>query len=388
MKSRNHRTRGMTLLVPSMVLATAGAMVSYSAQLEFCSSNIDIASLLPGGSQEDPDVRQVNAEIDATFSNALIQATSSPPADQFHQRQLLGQLLLFDKTLSVNKNLACVSCHTPSAGYTGGSSFFNQTIVAYPGSVPITNATAGGPNYRVSGRKPQSYTYAPYAPILHYNATEGDFYGGNFWDMRATGTRLGNCDAEQAEGPFTNPLEQGFADFACVVFVVSQSPYRAFFEQVWGPQSFAVTWPANIEQVCSTPGPPPANDPFPVHLSAVDRGIVSDTYDHMALSIAQYDTTPDESPFSSKFDFALANPTQQVFSATELAGWKLFRGKAQCNTCHLDGNSQLVGNFRLDDKSNRDDNNNSNRKGRKLRPSPGQTDKGPLFTDFTSSNLG
>jgi len=108
----------------------------------------------------------------------------------------------------------------------------------------------------------------------------------------------------------------------------------------------------------------------------------------MALSIAQYDTTQDVSPFSSKFDFALANPTQQVFSATELAGWKLFRGKAQCNTCHLDGNSQLVGNFHLDDKSNRDDNNNSNRKGRKLKPSPGQTDHGPLFTDFTSSNLG
>src|SRR5438874_1134734 len=80
----------------------------------------------------------------------------------------------------------------------------------------------------------------------------------NFWDMRATGTRLGNCAAEQAEGPFLNPLEHGFADLACAVYRVSQSPYRAFFEQVWGPQSFAVTWPANIEQVCSTPGPAPS----------------------------------------------------------------------------------------------------------------------------------
>ena len=374
MKPRNHRTRGMTLLVPSMVFATAGAILIYAAQLQFCSSNIDIASYLPGGTQEDPDVRRVNADIDATFTNALIQATSSTPADQFHQRQLLGQLLLFDKTLSVNKNLACVSCHTPSAGYTGGSSFFNETIVAYPGSVPITNATAGGPNYRVSGRKPQSYTYAPYAPILHYNATQGDFYGGNFWDMRATGTRLGNCDAEQAEGPPTNPVEHGFADFACAVFVVSQSPYRAFFEQVWGPQSFAVTWPANIEQVCSTPGPPPANDPFPVHLSAVDRGIVSDTYDHMALSIAQYDTTQDVSPFSSKFDFALAHPDQHILSIKEQAGWSLFRGKALCNTCHLDGTS------------------NRGKGQPTLGPvliRPGMaTDKGPLFTDFTSANLG
>src|SRR6266404_8501366 len=192
MDPRNQRTRGMTLLVPSLVFGTAlwGAMMIYSTQLDFCSSNIDIASYLPGGAHEDPDVVRVNAEIDATFTNALFQAMSSPPPDQYHQRQLLGQLLLFDKTLSVSKNLACVSCHTPSAGYTGGSSFFNQTIVAYPGSVAISNATAGGPNYRVSGRKPQSYTYAPYAPILHYDATQGDLYGGNFWDMRATGTRL------------------------------------------------------------------------------------------------------------------------------------------------------------------------------------------------------
>ncbi len=376
MNPRNQRTRGMTLLVPSIVFGTAlwGAIMIYSTQLDFCSSNIDIASYLPGGAHEDPDVVRVNAEIDATFSNALFQATSAPPPDQFHQRQLLGQLLLFDKTLSVEKNLSCISCHDPAAGYTGGVSLFNQTIVAYPGSVPITNATAGGPNYRLSGRKPQSYTYAPYAPILHYDATQGDFYGGNFWDMRATGTRLGNCDAEQAEGPPTNPVEHGFADFACAVFRVSQSPYRAFFEQVWGPQSFAVAWPANIAQVCSTPGPPPPSDPFPVHLTAVDRGIVSDTFDHMALSIAQYDTTQSVSPFSSKFDFALANPTQQILSAKEQAGWNLFRGKALCNTCHLDGTA-------------------TRNKGQPpLGPNlitPGMaTDRAPLFTDFTSANLG
>src|SRR6266850_4005296 len=374
MNSRSPKTRVMTLLVLSMVFATAlgGVIVIYSAQLQFCSSNIDIASYLPGGAHEDPDVRRVNADIDSTFSNALIQATSSPPADQYHQRQLLGTLLLFDKTLSVNKNLACTSCHTPSAGYTGGSSLFNQTIVAYPGSVAISNAPPGSPNYRISARNPQSYTYAAYAPILHYNATQGDLYGGNFWDMRATGTRLGNCAAEQAEGPFTNPLEQGFADPACAVYRVSQSRYRAFFEQVWGPQSFAVRWPANIEQVCSSPGPAPSSDPFPVHLSAVDRGIVSDTYDHIAMAIAQYEGSPDVSAFSSKFDYALANPAQQILSRKEMAGWNLFRGKAQCNTCHLDGSSS-----------------------RGVPPrGPNQitpamaTDRGPLFTDFTSANLG
>jgi cytochrome c peroxidase len=402
----------MTILVPIMVFATVlwRVIVIYSAQQDsqqnsvppptFCSSNIDIASYLPGGAHEDPDVRRVNFEIDSTFAEALTAATFFPPPDKYHQTQLLGTLLLFDKTLSVKKNLACTSCHDPATAYTGGSSLFNQTIVAYPGSVAISNAPPGAPNYRISARKPQSYTYAAYAPILHYNATQGDLYGGNFWDMRATGTRLGNCAAEQAEGPPTNPLEHGYADFACMVYRVSQSPYRTFFERVWGPQSFAVTWPANIEQVCSTPGPPPANDPFPVHLTPVDRGTISDTFDHIALAIAQYEASTNISPFSSKFDFALANPTQQVFSATELAGWSLFRGKAQCNTCHLDGNSQLVGNVRLDGKNGRDGRDgrdgkdgNSKRKGdtttaKVTDKAPLFTDKAPLFTDFTSANLG
>src|SRR6266404_3233586 len=172
MKPRNHRTRGMTLLVPSVVFATAGAILIYAAQLQFCSSNIDIASYLPGGAHVDPDILRVNAEIDTIFTNALVEALSSPPADHYHQEQLLGTLLLFDKTLSVNKNLACTTCHDPAAGFTGGSSFFNQTTVAQPGSVPIINATSGGPNYRISARKPQTYGYAPFAPILHYNVTQ------------------------------------------------------------------------------------------------------------------------------------------------------------------------------------------------------------------------
>jgi len=45
--------------------------------------------------------------------------------------------------------------------------------------------------------------------VLHYNPGRGDLVGGNFWDMRATGRRLGNPAAEQAEGPPTNPVEMG-----------------------------------------------------------------------------------------------------------------------------------------------------------------------------------
>jgi cytochrome c peroxidase len=37
---------------------------------------------------------------------------------------------------------------------------------------------------------------------------KGLFVGGNFWDGRATGEILGNPAAEQAKGPFLNPVEQ------------------------------------------------------------------------------------------------------------------------------------------------------------------------------------
>ncbi len=338
-----------------------------------CSAQIDIASTLPGGANEDPDVAAANAFIDATFAGAVAQLPSASSLDTYHQIVLLGTLGLYDKTLSVNKNLACTTCHIASAGFTGGVSLFNQTIVAQPGSVPITNATPPEPNARLGPRKPQSYGYAAFSPILQYNATQQDFYGGNFWDMRATGLRLDNPAAEQAQGPPVNPVEMGLPDPACFVYRASLSPYRGLVELVWGAQSFAISWPADVEQVCATPGPPPASDPLPVHLSQDDRGTSNSTFDHLTLSMASYEASSDVSPFSSKFDSALANPTKKVLSDFEQAGWNLFRSKAVCNTCHLDGT----------------ENRYINSKHGQGKINPGDaTNLAPLFTDFTSSNLG
>ena len=250
---------------------------------------------------------------------------------------LLGTLALYDRNLSVNRNLACTSCHVPETGFTGGVSLWNQTIVAQPGSASVTAAKHPAPNFRISARKPQSYGYATFSPILEYDAAQQQFTGGNFWDMRATGFRLDNPAAEQAQGPPLNPVEMGLSDSACVTYRLSRSGYRGLFDQLWGAQSFAIHWPANVDTVCSTPGPPPASDPQPVHLSAVDRGTSNSTFDHMALSIAAEEASPDVSPFSSKFDYAVTHPEQHVLSRDEVAGWELFRGKGKCNTCHLDG---------------------------------------------------
>jgi cytochrome c peroxidase len=81
----------------------------------------------------------------------------------------------------------------------------------------------------------------------------------------------------------------------------------------------------------------------------------------MTMAMASYETSADVSPFSSKFDAYLAG--NATLSATELAGYTLFNGKAGCNQCHLSGHA--------------------------TGPLSGVTaDVGPLFTDFTANNIG
>src|SRR5579859_5210945 len=144
---------------------------------------LDIACTLPGGKHEDPDIKSIVAGIATTEAQTLAYAQSTQ-LDSSHQIQTLGKLAFYDQTLSVNNNVACASCHVANAGWAGGSSLYNMTIVAQPGSVPIT--TGAQPDVRIKARKPESIAYATYAPPLQYNATVDDFYGGNTWDGKAS----------------------------------------------------------------------------------------------------------------------------------------------------------------------------------------------------------
>src|SRR5260370_6127819 len=145
--------------------------------------------------------------------------------------------------------------------------------------------------------------------------------------MRATGRRLGNPAAEQAEGPPTNPVEMGLPDIACVVYRASQRPYRALFEALWGPQAFVIAWPADVEQVCNQPGPPPANDPKPVHITELDRGRAVATFDQMAQSIASYEASAEVTTFTSKFDAVQAG--KAPVPPPEAVGSQLLRRNSQ-----------------------------------------------------------
>ena len=92
------------------------------------------------------------------------------------------------------------------------------------------------PNH-FGNRKPPASAYAGDSPELHFDETEGAWFGGMFWDGRATGATLGDPLAEQAQGPFLNPLEQAIANAQVLCVKVKQASYAGLFEQVWGADS-------------------------------------------------------------------------------------------------------------------------------------------------------
>ncbi len=262
----------------------------------------------------------------------------------------LGKKIFFDENLSLRKNQACVSCHDPKAGWTGGISEFNEHGGVYEGSI----------KGEFGNRKPPSSAYASLAPIFYADygnrllgnnieafASNPEFVGGNFWDGRATGWELGNPAADQAQGPFLNPVEQALPDAACVVYRVCESSYGDLFDAVWSPNACVIDWPNNINGVChQTDGE--------VALSPQDRKKVDAAYDRVALSIAAFEGSRASNAFTSRIDAHRAG--EYDFTPEEIMGRNIFRGKGKCSVCHVG--------------------------------SKGPGDAAPLFTNFAYNNLG
>jgi cytochrome c peroxidase len=226
----------------------------------------------------------------------------------------LGKNLFFDK-ISDPDSMACADCHAPSVGFTGAIPAINKHGAVYRGAVP----------QRFGNRKPPSAAYATLSPVFHYDEEEGLFVGGNFWDGRATGEKLGNPAADQALGPFLNPVEQNNPSKQAVLEQVARSKYAWLWEEIWGEP-----------------------------ISYEDEAKIEQNYDRIGLAIAAYEDSSEVNQFSSKYDYYLKGEAE--LTAKEAWGLELFNGKAMCSACH---------------------------------PSEsGSNDEPPLFTDFTYDNLG
>ena len=265
------------------------------------------AMLLPGckGPAPPPAAAPRTADVSGLFDDRDLQS--------------LGEKIFFDANLSTPSGQACAACHSPDVGWTGADEELNKAGSVY----------AGADHVRFGNRKPNSSAYATLTPSFHA-VREGNSIvcvGGDFWDGRATGWVLGNPAADQAAGPFLNPVEQNNTDAKAVVEKICASAYAAEFKRVvrkvWG-----------IEDVCAV------KPEF--------------AYGIVAIAIAAFEHSPAVNQFSSKYDAYLKG--EASLTATEKKGLEVFEGKGQCANC------------------------NTSRPGPKGEP--------PLFTDFTFDNIG
>jgi cytochrome c peroxidase len=244
---------------------------------------------------------------------ALSAVACAAPADDALSG--LGRLIFFDATLSEPPGQSCATCHSPAAGWTGPDSGINAAGAAYEGAL----------HGRFGNRKPPSAAYATQSPPLHLDPVEDHFVGGSFWDGRATGWLLGNPAAEQAQGPFLNPVEQNLAGAGGVVEKVCSGAYGHRFRDYFG------------EKACSNE---------------------VDGYNAVARALAAFEASPEVNAFSAKYDHYLEDPQRYPLTEQEMLGLELFEreDKGNCAACH---------------------------------PSrPGPNGEPPLFTDFTYDNLG
>lgn len=211
----------------------------------------------------------------------LVVMTASAQGSLTNQEQL-GKKLFIDTNLSDPIGQSCADCHASFVGFTGPLQAINAAGAVYEGAVPG----------RFGNRKPPSAAYAGDSPLLHWDGTT--WVGGMFWDGRATGSRLGDPLAEQAQGPFLNPLEQNNASPQVVIDKVLASSYEALFLEV-----------------CTDPA---------VY------------YDCIGRAIAAYERSFEVSAYTSKYDYWLQGKAR--LTGQEQWGLALFNGKAKCSGCH------------------------------------------------------
>ena len=269
-----------------------------------------------------------------TFSMAWQQSTALAQ-EESGDIVALGRAIFFDTDLSINGKQSCASCHAPETGFTGPDALINASGTVYQGAIPT----------HFGNRKPPTSAYAGDSPLFHFDQAEGGWFGGMFGDGRATGQVLGDPLAEQAQGPFLNPLEQAIPTAQVLCVKVKKADYADLFEEVWGSGSLDC-----------------ARD-------------VDGVYERIGRSVAAYERSPEVNPFTSKFDLFWDNAVEADKDVTkircgtggmggggmggamgcpaggtspyrwtayrnlgltdeELQGLAVFNDRAQCSSCH------------------------------------------------------
>jgi cytochrome c peroxidase len=237
----------------------------------------------------------------------------------------LGEQLFNDTQLSSTKTVSCQSCH-------------NSSLNAYSDGRP-NNRVSAGVNGLVTTRNAPALAYSAFVPMLQQIDDDGEplWIGGLFHDGRA------DTLTEQAFGPLLGSNEMGNASPRDVLialrdsstsFSIDGTPYSAAdaFRQVFGAAS------------------------LPNDLNSLSDSDVIASLTQLTSALAAFQSTPEFSPFTSKYDYFLKGKTK--LSPSETRGLAAFArvDRGNCAACHtIDRN----------------------------------TPNGlPLFTDFSYDNLG
>lgn len=235
--------------------------------------------------------------------------------DKLKTAEQLGEFLYFDEDLSEPAGQSCASCHLPEAGFVDPDS-----------DLPVSEGVIPG---LFGGRNSPASAYAMYAPVRFIDG-DGLYVGGQFWDSRATGLVRGDPLADQALGPFLNPVEMANPDMATVVKDVRRSSYANLFKEVCGKVKFDD--PASVEA---------AYNCIADSIAAFERtelfGQFSSKYDVYLEACLVVGGLPDDCAKGIGQEAALAGAA--TLSPDEWSGLQLFMDEgddgAKCVLCHV-----------------------------------------------------
>jgi cytochrome c peroxidase len=219
----------------------------------------------------------------------------------------VGRAIFFDANLSNPMgSQSCASCHMPQNGFAGEGD----------GPGFVQGIGQGAVTGQFGGRKPPVAAYATFSPQLKlvpfvpadpgvvFHEPPMIFKGGLFWDGRASGLRLGNPAAEQALGPFLNPVEHNVASKLVILETIKKSNYYNQWKQAFG-----------------------------FEISTNTQAEIDAMYDNVGRAIAAYEATSEVNKFSSKYDAFLKGKVR--LSEAETRGLALFSVRAECYGCHI-----------------------------------------------------
>ncbi len=130
----------------------------------------------------------------------------------FQSKEELGEALFFDTNLSLNRSMACATCHNPD------TAFADARFEDPSHGNPVEGALSlGDDGLSLGGRNAPTVTYAMFVPTFTLQE-DGTYIGGQFHDGRASDLKA------QAKGPFLDSAEMMMPDAASVIERVKENP--------------------------------------------------------------------------------------------------------------------------------------------------------------------